>query len=207
LNVKAGQVAGEPPRIEKVDDPRGRSAASDNSEAMRLRTLRLADIPAGIPAGMLATATMDVAMVAAAELGGGAFDSDRVGPGMIGRWAAYLTRGRWRHDDIRLEPPIRGELALGMVTHYATGIVLTQVFVELAGATHRRPNLAAATAYGVATSVFPLLVMFPSMGYGFFGLRSREAARLNRIMLLGHVAFGLGIGLWAPRFTGRRPGR
>jgi hypothetical protein len=47
--------------------------------------------------------------------------------------------------------------------------------------------------------------MFPSMGYGWFGLRSGDAARLNRIMLLGHAAFGIGIGLWAPRFAARRP--
>ncbi len=47
--------------------------------------------------------------------------------------------------------------------------------------------------------------MFPSMGYGWFGLRSGDAARLNRIMLLGHTAFGVGIGLWAPRFAERRP--
>ena len=67
---------------------------------MHLRPLRLADIPAGIPAGTLATLTMDVAMVAAAELGGPAFNSDRVGPDMIGRWAANLARDNWR--DTRL---------------------------------------------------------------------------------------------------------
>jgi hypothetical protein len=47
--------------------------------------------------------------------------------------------------------------------------------------------------------------MFPSMGYGWLGLRTGDAARLNRIMLLGHVAFGVGIGLWAPRLAERRP--
>jgi hypothetical protein len=39
------------------------------------------------------------------------------------------------------------------------------------------------------------LVLFPSMGYGWFGLRSGEAARLNRTTLLGRTAFGIGIGL------------
>jgi len=63
----------------------------------------------------------------------------------------------------------------------------------------------AGTAYGIATAVLPLLVLFPSMGYGWLGLRTGDAARLNRIMVLGHVAFGVGIGLWAPRFAERRP--
>jgi hypothetical protein len=52
--------------------------------------------------------------------------------------------------------------------------------------------------------VLPLLVLFPSLGYGSFGLRSGDAARVDRIMLLGHAAFGVGIGLWAPRFADRR---
>ena len=44
------------------------------------------------------------------------------------------------------------------------------------------------------------------MGYGGFGLRAGDAGRPNRIMLVGHIAFGVGIGLWAPRFAERRPG-
>ena len=58
---------------------------------MGVRSIR---IPAGVPAGVLATVTMDVAMVAAGVRGGSAFSSDRLGPGMIGRWAAGLLRGR-----------------------------------------------------------------------------------------------------------------
>ena len=38
--------------------------------------------------------------------------------------------------------------------------------------------------------------MYPSMGYGCCGRRSGDARRLGSIMLLGHAAFGAGIGLW-----------
>lgn len=168
----------------------------------RIRSLR---VPAGIPAGVLATVTMDVAMVAAGSLGGSAFTSDRLGPDVIGRWAAGLLRGRWHHGDISSEPRQRGELALGMLTHYVTGIVLTQVFLLLRRRGGGRPDIAAGTTFGIATSVLPLLVMFPSMGFGWFGRRTGDAARLNRIMLLGHTAFGVGIGLWAPLCTRRGP--
>jgi hypothetical protein len=165
---------------------------------------RLKRVPAGVPAGVLATITMDVAMVAATSLGGRAFTSDRVDVDVIGRWAADLVRGRWRHGDITTEPARRGELAMGMLTHYATGIILTQAFLLLPRREHGRPSFLGGTAFGIATAVLPLLVLFPSLGYGWFGLRSGEAARLNRIMLLGHTAFGVGIGLWAPRFAQRR---
>ncbi len=174
---------------------------------MSVRRSRSIRVPAGVPAGVLATVTMDIAMVTAERFGGSAFTSERLGPDMIGRWAADLARGRWRRDEIEItsEPAVRGELALGMLTHYATGIILTQAFVLLPRSGNDRTNLAVGTAYGIATAALPLLVMFPSMGYGWFGLRSGDAARLNRIMLLGHAAFGIGIGLWAPRFAARRP--
>ena len=162
-------------------------------------------VPAGVPAGVLATITMDLAMVAASSLGGSALTSKRTDVDVIGRWAADLLRGRWRHADITSEPARRGEVALGLLTHYATGIILTEAFLLLPRRGDGRPSFPAATAFGIGTAALPLLVMFPSMGYGWFGLRSGDAARIDRIMLLGHLAFGVGIGLWAPRFAERRP--
>jgi len=172
---------------------------------MKVERTRARRVPAGVPAGALATLTMDAVMVAAARYGKGAFDSDSIDPDMIGRWAHGLLRGRWRHRDIRSEPAQPGELALGILTHYATGIILTQAFLEMPRRGNGRPSFFGATGYGIATAVLPLLIMFPSMGYGWFGLRSGEATRIGRIMLLGHIAFGMGIGLWAPYFAGRRP--
>lgn len=170
----------------------------DDAPAMSLerggvRRVRAA-LRAGVPTGALATVTMDVAMLAAGRLSGRAFASDRLGPGIIGRWAGDLLRGRWRHADISREPVRRGEAALGIATHDPTGVVLTQAYLLMprrAGA----PSLVGATAYGIATAALPLLVMYRSLGYGWFGLGSGEAARLDRIMLLGHAAFGIGIGV------------
>lgn len=132
-------------------------------------------------------------MLGAGALGGRALHSDRLEPAIIGRWAAGLLRGRWSHQDITREDAIRGELALGIATHYATGIVLTEGW--LLARRGSLPTVAASTAYGIATSALPLLILFPSLGYGPFGRRSGEAARIDGMMLLGHVAFGLGIGI------------
>jgi len=155
------------------------------------------DIGRAAAVGALATVTMDAAMVAAAIGGREAFSSERLSPQIIGRWAAGLLRGRFRHEDVSREEPVPGELALGMATHYATGIALTGAFLLASG--RGRRTLTRAVGYGVATSVFPLFVMFPSMGYGPAATRSGEAGRMNRTMLVGHVAFGAGIGLWAGR--------
>lgn len=37
---------------------------------------------------------------------------------LVGRWVAYLPRGRFRHDPIAASPPIRGEGTIGWITHY-----------------------------------------------------------------------------------------
>src|SRR5512136_2345881 len=129
---------------------------------MGARPVRTIPVPAGVPAGVLATITMDVAMVAASSLGGSAFTSDRLGPEMVGRWAAGLLRGRWRRGDISREPALRGELALGLATHYLTGVMLTQAFLLVPRRGRGRPSFLAGTAYGISTAVLPLLVMFPS---------------------------------------------
>jgi len=147
--------------------------------------------------GVVATVVMDATMVLAARLAPGTFASDKIGPEMIGRWAATQPRGRWRHDDVSVETPGRGELWIGLAAHYVTGITLTMVFLEAARRSGRRPGLADGTAFGLATAVLPLLVMFPSMGYGWCGLRTGDGRRVVSAMLLGHVAFGAGIGLWA----------
>jgi hypothetical protein len=164
---------------------------------MRTRTGSGADLAAGVAGGVVATVTMDVAMVLAARCAPGAFASDKISPEMIGRWAAGLCHGRWRHGDVSAETPVRGELWIGLAAHYFTGITLTLVFLEAARRSGRRPGLAGGTAYGLATAVLPLLLMFPSMGYGWCGLRSGDARRVVGSMLLGHAAFGAGIGLWA----------
>jgi hypothetical protein len=161
------------------------------------------DLPASIPVGALATITMDVAMVIASRVAAGAFASDKMSLEAIGRWAGGLGRGRWRHADISAAPRLRGELALGLATHYLTGIVLTEAYFVLLRRSGLGPSPAKATAYGLATSVLPLLVLYPSMGYGCCARRSDDAASLVRLMLLGHTAFGAGIGLWAALLRGR----
>lgn len=147
--------------------------------------------------GVLATVSMDAVLVAASLAGGGRFSSDRVGLEPVGRWVAHLAHGRAVHEDLGAEEPVPFEAALGFAVHYATGIVLTCIYREALRRSGRRAGVASAAVYGAATALLPLLVMYPSWGLGPFGLRSGECARLVRLMLLGHTAFGAAIGVWS----------
>ena len=171
------------------------------------RSVRTSTLPASVAVGVLATITMDAWFVAAARLGGEALTSDKVGPDLVGRWAGGLVLGEWHHRDIAAAPSMRGEVAVGIATHYATGVVLACVYLAALRRLGRRPGLASGTAYGVATALLPLLIMYPSWGYGCCGRRSDDAARMARVMLTGHAAYGAGIGLWSALLSKRECGR
>jgi Protein of unknown function (DUF2938) len=157
---------------------------------------RIPAAPSGVSVGIPATLTMDAVLVLMSRLGGEALTSEKAGPEFVGRWAGNLLRGRVRHPDIAKEPPLRGEAAIGLATHYLTGIALTGCYLTTLRRLGLRPDPLKAIAFGAATSLLPLLILYPSWGYGWFGLRSNEASRMARVMLLGHIAFGVGIGLW-----------
>ena len=72
----------------------------------------------GLIVGILATVTMDVVAVIALRFGIAGWGPRRTGPDLIGRWIGYLLRGKFRHTDILQTPPLRGELMLGLATHY-----------------------------------------------------------------------------------------
>ncbi len=52
---------------------------------------------------------------------------------MVGRWAGHLLEGRWQHAAIGKAAPVRGELALGWLLHYATGLVFAALLAAIAG--------------------------------------------------------------------------
>lgn len=150
-----------------------------------------------VAVGVLATLTMDAAFAAMSGLGGASFASDKTGPDLVGRWAAGLAGGRLRHDDIAEEPHIPGEVAMGLATHYLTGVALSGTYFTLLRRCGLRPNMLLALGFGAASTLLPLLILHPSYGYGCCARRTAEAARIARIIFIGHVAFGAGIGVWS----------
>ena len=150
---------------------------------------------AAVWVGVGATVVMDASMVLAGRLAPDLLATEKLDVDLIGRWVGRLGRDPRPGGDITGAAPVSGEVALGLATHYATGIALTGVYLASLHQLGVDPSLAKATAFGVATAALPLLVMFPKMGYGLAGRRSSDARRMRSMMLLGHTAFGVGIGL------------
>ena len=51
--------------------------------------------------------------------------------GLVGRWLAYLARGRFRHDPIAASPPVRAERLIGWSAHYLIGIAFAAMLLAI----------------------------------------------------------------------------
>ena len=146
--------------------------------------------------GFLATVTMDIGAVIGFRMGIFGRGPRRGGPDLLGRWVGYFFRGKFRHDDILKTPPLPGEIMLGLVVHYSIGIVLTLAYFGILVVVHATPSVLTAVTYGVAATVFPWFLMFPSQGMGWLGRKAPRDAHMARMSLYNHVMFGLGLALW-----------
>lgn len=151
------------------------------------------ELPTIVLIGVGATAVLDLWLVVLKRLGvpTGSF-------ALIGRWVAHMARGRFSHTSIARAEPVRSELAVGWVTHYAVGIVFAAVMVALQGwAWVQQPTLAPALLTGVATVVMPLFVMQPAMGSGFAASKTPAPLKNCARSLTNHAVFGVGLYLTA----------
>jgi hypothetical protein len=145
---------------------------------------------AAAAAGVVATYAMDVAgrKIVTPALGKGP-------SGGLGRWIGHMLQGRFTHEDITKATPVAHEATIGMAAHYAIGLALGAGYALLlripdAG----QSSVPRATAYGIATTVFPWFWMFPARGQGVMGLRDRDL-RVPAFALCTHVAYGFGLGV------------
>ena len=141
--------------------------------------------------GVGATAVLDLWLVVLKRLGvpTGSF-------ALIGRWVAHTARGRLIHASIAKAEPVRNELAVGWVTHYAVGIAFAAVLVVLQGSGWvRQPTFVPAFLTGVATAAMPLFVMQPAMGSGFAASKTPTPLKNCARRIANHAVFGVGMSL------------
>ncbi len=140
--------------------------------------------------GAGATAAMDIWTLIRKRL----FGSAPMNYGLVGRWLAYLARGRFRHDPIAATPAVQGERLIGWTAHYLIGITFAALLLALWGLDWaRHPTLAPALIVGLGSVAAPFLLMQPGMGAGFAASRTPRPAAARFQSLVTHGIFGLGL--------------
>jgi hypothetical protein len=140
--------------------------------------------------GAGATAIMDIWTVARKWLFGIALPDYA----LVGRWLAYVARGRFRHDPIAASPAVHGERLIGWAAHYLIGIAFAAMLLAVWGlAWVRQPTLAPALTVGIGSVAAPFLLMQPGMGAGVAASRTPRPATARVQSLVTHTIFGLGL--------------
>jgi len=154
-----------------------------------------------ILAGIIATVVMDVGSTLIRKTG---FTAG-LEPKHIGRWFSSVAHGRPIDTTILDAPPVAGEIPMALAGHYAIGIMLALVLGFLFSMSPWRPGLACASgivvSFGVLTNLLPWLVMFPDMGFGWFGSAAPRELLLVRTSFVNHLVFAAGL-LASTRFLG-----
>jgi hypothetical protein len=117
---------------------------------------------------------------------------------LLGRWLRHMPDGKFVHASIASAAPKRSECALGWIAHYAIGAVFALAFVALVPTGWlEQPTFLPALLFGLATVLFPYLIMQPAYGLGIAASKTPNptAARLKSLM--SHGIFGLGLYLTA----------
>jgi hypothetical protein len=140
--------------------------------------------------GAGATAVMDIWAVARKRLLG----IPPLDYGLVGRWLAYLVRGRFRHESIAASPPVQGERLIGWTAHYLIGIAFAAVLLAIWGLDWaRHPTIGPTLIVGIGSVAAPFLLMQPGMGAGVAASRAPRPTTARLHSLATHGIFGLGL--------------
>ena len=118
-------------------------------------------------------------------------------PQIVGRWALYMLRGKFVHEDIYKTLPLKSEKQAALMSHYLIGIMLAVIylFLELI-APSIRDQLWAPLIFGVATILLPWLWLYPSIGIGFLASKSPNKSDCIIFSSINHTNFGIGMVIW-----------
>jgi Protein of unknown function (DUF2938) len=143
-----------------------------------------------VAAGVVATVFLDlwhqaVRLVAGLPAGNWA---------LVGRWFAYTLEGRFFHNPIAKQPPIRNELAIGWIFHYAVGIAYGFFYLALLRfGLGIEPSIGNGLIFGIVSVVVPWFFFMPAMGAGVLACNSPTPKTACLQALGSHAVFGLGL--------------
>jgi hypothetical protein len=112
----------------------------------------------------------------------------------IGRWVAYIFKGKLFHNTIIETPPSANEMLIGWLTHYTVGILFAFSLIAIFGKRWLvKPNFMAAMIIGNVTLFFPICVLQPALGFGIAFSKLSQAPFLLIKIILIHVVYAIGL--------------
>jgi hypothetical protein len=114
--------------------------------------------------------------------------------GLVGKWLESAIKGKIFVNDIRTSGGEPVSLQKFLLYHYIIGTILTLVLYTIIMVLKIAPvPWWIPLVFGFGTALIPAFLMFPGMGFGFFGLKGPSEYLLLRTAILNHVFFGIGL--------------
>lgn len=112
----------------------------------------------------------------------------------VGRWFAYIPRGRLVHRPIGETAAVEGELALGWGLHYLIGLAYGFAYLGLmVYGLGRPPTLLNGFIFGLCSVVIPWFILQPGLGIGVMGRKTAKPAVPMFNALANHVVYGIAL--------------
>ena len=144
--------------------------------------------------GIVGAVLMDMTEAYAAKIG----LTSGVKIALVGRWFIGLTRGQLVHANILQSKSMRGEIAIGWAFHFLVGggcvALLYPAFLQNSVFSLPDNHLSSGVVFGLATSLFPWLILLPSFGWGLFGQNGPRGSNALLSSMVSHIPYGLGVG-------------
>jgi len=122
---------------------------------------------------------------------------ESIAPQFLGRWILNMFNGVFIHDNIQTANHFGFEIPVAISFHYFTGIFLVGIFLWLRNNIKIFPSsMYMGLVYGWVTILLPWLIMFPALGFGFFGLGAHNDINNIIASIIAHSFYGLGITIW-----------
>src|SRR5262249_13575402 len=113
---------------------------------------------------------------------------------VVGRWFGNMAHGQFVHAAMSEAAPVKGELAIGWIAHYAIGIIYGLLLIALWGKVWlEQPTLLPPMMLAWVLLAAPFLVMMPGMGLGLAGSRTPNPNLTRLKSVVGHSVFSLGM--------------
>lgn len=113
---------------------------------------------------------------------------------MVGRWFGNMPRGQLIQAAMSKAEPVKGELAIGWIAHYAIGVGYGLLLLAFWGKVWlAQPTFLPPMILAWVLLVAPYFMMMPGMGMGVAGSRTLKPNVTRLKSVVGHSVFGVGM--------------
>lgn len=112
---------------------------------------------------------------------------------LVGRWMLCWKQGVFRHKNILQSPQQKYEHISGWLIHYLLGIVWAYLYLLINNLFAFEYLLLSILIFALLTTLAPLMLMQPALGFGFFASRTPHPSKSIQNSLITHLIFGFGL--------------